>query len=60
MKSVMIFCKMFKGRHTSENIRHQYEEVISSSEIVGKIATIVSDNAASMMKAQTPKKKERT
>ena len=51
MKSVMICCKRFKGRHTSENIRQEYEEVISSYEIGGKIATIVSDNAANMIKA---------
>lgn len=51
MKSVMICCKRFKGRHTSENIRQEYEEVISSFEVGDKIATIVSDNAANMIKA---------
>ncbi|VDI82573.1 Hypothetical predicted protein [Mytilus galloprovincialis] len=50
MKSVMICCKRFKGRHTSENIRQEYEEVSSSYEIGEKIATIVSDNAANMIK----------
>lgn len=51
MKSVMICCKIFKGRHTSENIRQEYEEVISSFEIGEKIPTVVSDNAANMIKA---------
>lgn len=49
MKSVMICCKIFKGRHTSENIRQEYEEVISSFEVGDKIATIVSDNAANIV-----------
>ena len=26
LKSVMFECKRVKGRHTSENIRHYYEE----------------------------------
>ncbi|CAG2185095.1 unnamed protein product [Mytilus edulis] len=32
MKSAMIACKRFKGRHTAENILHEYEECITSFE----------------------------
>ncbi|VDI47048.1 Hypothetical predicted protein [Mytilus galloprovincialis] len=32
MKSVMICCKRFKGRHTAESIRSEYEEVVTSFE----------------------------
>ncbi|CAG2238141.1 UFL1 [Mytilus edulis] len=51
MKSVMICCKRFKGRHTAESIRSEYEEVVTSFEIGFKIAAIVSDNASNMVKA---------
>lgn len=51
LKSVMVCCKRFKGSHSAENIRHEYEEVISCFEIAEKISTIVSDNASNMIKA---------
>jgi hypothetical protein len=47
----MLACKRFKGRHTAENIRHEYEEMVSSYEIGNKITTIVTDNASNMTKA---------
>jgi hypothetical protein len=31
--TAMLACKRFKGRHTAENIRHEYEEMVSSYEI---------------------------
>jgi hypothetical protein len=46
----MLACKRFKGRHTAENIRHEYEEMVSSYEIGHKITTIVTDNASNMIK----------
>ena len=48
--TAMLACKRFKGRHTAENIRHEYEEMISSYEIGHKITTIVTDNASNMTK----------
>lgn len=51
LKSVMICCKRFKQKHTSENIRHEYEETVSSFDINKKITCVVSDNAANMVKA---------
>ena len=51
MQTVMIACKRFKGRHTAENIRLEYEEAISAYEISEKIISIVTDNASNMTKA---------
>ena len=51
MKSVMLVCKCVKGRHTSENIHLEYEEIVANFYIAGKISHIVTDNAANMMKA---------
>ena len=51
MRTVMITSKRFKGRHTADNIRYEYEEAISKFEISDKILTIVTDNASNMMKA---------
>ena len=51
MRTVMITCKRFNGRHTADNIRYEYEEAISKFEISDKILTIVTDNASNMMKA---------
>lgn len=33
LKSAMIACRRFKGRHTGENILHEYEEIISNFDI---------------------------
>lgn len=51
LKSVMICCKRFKQKHTAENIRHEYEEIISSYDMNKKITCVVSDNAANIVKA---------
>ena len=51
MQSVMIACKRFKGRHTADNIRLEYEESLSAYDISDKIMTIVTDNASNMVKA---------
>lgn len=51
LKSVMIACKRFKGRHTAERIRQEYEEAIAYYEIGEKICSIISDNASNMTKA---------
>lgn len=50
MYTAMLACKNFNGRHTAENIRHVYEEMVSSYEIGHKI-TILTDNASNMTKA---------
>ena len=51
MKSVMLDCKRFKGRHTAENIYQQFHETVSAFDIASKIMNIVTDNAANMVKA---------
>ncbi|CAC5386803.1 unnamed protein product [Mytilus coruscus] len=51
MKSAMIACKRFKGRHTAENILHEYEECITSFNINDKMFCVISDNASNMVKA---------
>ena len=51
LKSVMIACKRFTGKHTSENIRQVYEETIASFEIATKIDSFISDYASNMVKA---------
>lgn len=50
-QSVTLYCKRFKGKHTAENIRHEYEETLALFEIPDKICTIVTDNASNMVKA---------
>ena len=49
-KSVMIACKRFTGKHTSENIRQVYEETIASFDIAKKIDSAISHNASNMVK----------
>ncbi|CAC5410303.1 unnamed protein product [Mytilus coruscus] len=49
MRSAMIACKRFKGRHTAENILH--EECITSFDINDKIFCVISDNASNLVKA---------
>ena len=47
----MLCCKRFRGQHTEENIAQYYEEVISTFNIVGKVTTVVTDNASNVVKA---------
>ena len=51
LKSVMLACSRFKGKHTAEKILQEYEEAVSSFEIGHKVSNIVTDNAANMVKA---------
>ena len=53
MQSIMLCCKRFRGQHTEENIAQYYEEVISTFNIVGKVTTVVTDNASNVVKAST-------
>lgn len=51
LKSALLACSHFPGRHTGENIRQQYEEIVACYDITSKVLTIVTDNAANMTKA---------
>ena len=51
MKSLMLECKRFYGRHTAENIAQFYSESTTEYGIVGKILTTITDNAANVVKA---------
>lgn len=44
-------CSRFKGKHTGDAIRREYEETIASYEIGHKVSNIVTDNASNMIKA---------
>lgn len=50
LKSVMMACTRMKGRHTSENIRHYYEETLVCYGIFDKKGCVVTDNASNMKK----------
>ncbi|XP_063438060.1 zinc finger BED domain-containing protein 4-like [Mytilus trossulus] len=51
MKSIMVSCKRFKGKHCAENIRQEYEEAVACYNIADKITNIITDNASNMTKA---------
>lgn len=51
MNSVMLACRRFKGPHTSENIFELYQETVALYDVGSKVTTIVTDNAANMVKA---------
>lgn len=51
MRSVMLACTRFKGRHTGDAIRREYEETVTCYEIGHKVSNIVTDNASNMIKA---------
>ena len=51
LHSALLACHRFKGRHTSENISQQFEELVSHYNIKDKVSHIVTDNAANMVKA---------
>lgn len=51
MKSIMVSCKRFKGKHCAENIRQEYEEAVACYDIADKISNIITDNASNMSKA---------
>lgn len=39
LESVVLVCKLIKGRHTTENIVHHYEDFLSAYDIGSKIAS---------------------
>ncbi|KAG7157476.1 hypothetical protein Hamer_G005919 [Homarus americanus] len=53
MNSVMLACRRFKGSHTSDNIYDMCQETVASYNVGSKVTTIVTDNAANMVKAFT-------
>lgn len=50
MHSIMAACKRFKGSHTADNIYHRYQETIAWYNLAHHISTMVTDNAANMLK----------
>ncbi|XP_045202879.2 zinc finger BED domain-containing protein 4-like [Mercenaria mercenaria] len=50
MHSAMIACNRFIGRHTGENIRNEFDKVVSTYNLENKIACVISDNASNMVK----------
>ena len=51
LKSRVLGCDIFEGRHTAVNIASAYEEIVTRFNIQGKVKKIVADNASSMVKA---------
>ena len=39
LKKATLACKRFKGRHTTENVLSQYEEVLSNYQLGSKISS---------------------
>ena len=53
LESVMLACCRFRGSHTGENILCQYEAITTSFNIHDKVRSVITDNAANMLKAIT-------
>ena len=51
LRSGMLACKRFRGRHTAENIQEEYEDIIETFDLQGKVSGVNSDNASNMVKA---------
>ncbi len=51
LKKAMLSCIRFRGSHTAENIAEQYDSLIEEYDLRGKVLTIITDNAANMLKA---------
>jgi len=51
LKSVLLCCKRFKGRHTAENIYQQYGDAVLQFDVADKVKHIVTDIANNMVKA---------
>ncbi|KAJ8304616.1 hypothetical protein KUTeg_018199 [Tegillarca granosa] len=47
----MISCKRFRGRHTADRIRQEYEETLAMYDMSDKIRNVITGNAANMKKA---------
>lgn len=45
MENHMIACKTFLGRHTADNIRNKFEEIIFVFHLTEKSAYVISGNA---------------
>ena len=51
LKSSVLSCTRFNGRHTADNIYTHYDEVIRIFDIQKKVSHIISDSAANILKA---------
>jgi len=51
MSSFLLACTRFSGRHTAANISYNFEQILATFELTGKVDFIISDNAANMVKA---------
>ena len=51
LQSVMLACHRFKGSHTADNILAAYQQVLATYNVEDKVAAVITDNAANMLKA---------
>ena len=50
LKSSMLACTHFHGRHTTDNIHEEYQSIIEQYELKGKVSATITDNASNMIK----------
>lgn len=51
LHSIMLTCHRFRGSHTGEAIHSEFEAVLDSFDISGKVDNVVTDNASNMKRA---------
>ena len=51
LHSAMLSCHHFRGSHTGERIIQNFEEIVTSFDISGKVDKVITDNASNMKKA---------
>ena len=49
--SVMLACRHFVGSHTGEAIVSNFEEIVDSFDLTGKVLYVVTNNATNMKRA---------
>ena len=47
----MLACRRFPGSHTAENVLTVYQEIVADFSLEHKVSSIITDNAANMIKA---------
>ncbi len=55
--SRMPSCKWFRRRRTAENIQEEYENIIETFELHGKVSAVISDNALNTSKKALSRKR---
>ena len=51
LKSLILTCNRFKGKHTADNIAKEFDETMYTFEISDNIVQVVTDNTSNMINA---------